>query len=75
MEAGWYPQGDKLKEKLLEDMLAGLNLGPVIIVFSIPYNVLVFAGSFLILKYNHVLVKRKVIEPGKTLEQFQKCNP
>ena len=59
MENGWYPAGKQLYAKLYDDMLfGGFGYGLYVIIFSIPYNIIVFIGSFFILKYNKVLDKK-----------------
>jgi hypothetical protein len=56
METGWYPEGKELWKKIINDMLfEGFSYGLFVIVFSIPYNIIVLIGSFLILKYNNIL--------------------
>jgi hypothetical protein len=56
METGYYPTGGQLYMKIINDMLfGGLGYGLYVIIFSIPYNIIVLIGSFVILKYNKVL--------------------
>ncbi|AZA84381.1 hypothetical protein C1637_05935 [Chryseobacterium lactis] len=50
MNAGYFPQGYELLKKIFSDMFYGLTWGGLAILGAIPFNLLVFAVSFFIIK-------------------------
>lgn len=50
MRAGHFPENRVLLAKLREDAFRGLSLGSYIIFFSIPYNLMLFAVSFFLVR-------------------------
>lgn len=50
MNAGYFPQGFDFLKKIFSDMFYGLTWGGLAILSAIPFNLLVFAVSFFIIK-------------------------
>lgn len=50
MNAGYFPQGSDFLKKIFTDMFYGLTWGGLAILSAIPFNLLVFAVSFFIIK-------------------------
>lgn len=50
MKAGHFPEGKALYTKLREDAYRGLTFGGRIILFSVPYNLILFIISFILLR-------------------------
>lgn len=50
MNAGYFPQGSDFFKKIFSDMFYGLTWGGLAILSAIPFNILVFAVSFFIIK-------------------------
>lgn len=50
MNAGYFPQGSDFFKKIFSDMFYGLTWGGLAILSALPFNLLVFAVSFFIIK-------------------------
>jgi hypothetical protein len=59
MNAGYFPQGLDLFKKIFSDMFYGLTWGGLAILSAIPFNFLVFAVSFFIIKNYRSLISSK----------------
>ncbi|MFZ4929435.1 hypothetical protein [Chryseobacterium sp. Mn2064] len=56
MNAGYFPQGADFFKKIFLDMFYGLTWGGLAILSALPFNLLVFAVSFFILKNYKALI-------------------
>lgn len=57
MNAGYFPQGSDFFKKIFSDMFYGLTWGGLAILSAIPFNLLVFAVSFFIIKKYRTVIK------------------